>query len=309
MKIAIVQHRPVYFNLTKTVEKAEQLIREAASQQADIIAFGETFFTGYPAWLDHCPKAALWNHAPTKQVFQNMYENGLDAKGTAMVKLQALAASLQIYLLFGANEVLPNGPANGTIFNSLFIIDPKGDIVLHHRKLMPTFTEKLLYGLGDGHGLQTISTAEGRIGALICWEHWMPLTRQALHQEGEQLHFALWPSVHEAHQLASRHYAFEGRCYVVAVGQIMQANDIPKELELPTHLEQHPDTYLMNGGSCVIGPNGNFILPPQLEMEAIFYQEFPNLQTLIQEKLNLDTSGHYNRPDVFHFDINKKRLI
>lgn len=309
MKIAIVQHRPVYFDLAKSLAKAETLIQEAAQQQADIIAFGETYFTGYPAWLDHCPNVALWNHGPTKQVFQQMYENGLDANGHAMAKMKELAATHQVYLLFGANEVISKGAGNGTIFNSLFIIDPKGEVVLHHRKLMPTYTEKLLYGLGDGHGLKTVETPEGKIGALICWEHWMPLTRQSLHLEGEHLHFALWPAVHDAHQLASRHYAFEGRCFVVAVGQIMQASDIPSVLELPSHLAEKPETYLMNGGSCVIGPDGQFILPPQLEKEDIFYCDLPHLKDTIQEKLNLDTAGHYNRPDVFSFEINKRRHL
>jgi predicted amidohydrolase len=309
LKIAIVQHRPVYFDLAKSLAKAETLIQEAAQQQADIIAFGETYFTGYPAWLDHCPNVALWNHGPTKQVFQQMYENGLNANGHAMAKMKELAATHQVYLLFGANEVISKGAGNGTIFNSLFIIDPKGEVVLHHRKLMPTYTEKLLYGLGDGHGLKTVETPEGKIGALICWEHWMPLTRQSLHLEGEHLHFALWPAVHDAHQLASRHYAFEGRCFVVAVGQIMQASDIPSALERPPHLAEKPETYLMNGGSCVIGPDGQFILPPQLEKEDIFYCDLPNLKDTIREKLNLDTTGHYNRPDVFSFEINKRRHL
>jgi predicted amidohydrolase len=309
LKIAIVQHRPVYFDLAKSLAKAETLIQEAAQQQADIIAFGETYFTGYPAWLDHCPNVALWNHGPTKQVFQQMYENGLNANGHAMAKMKELAATHQVYLLFGANEVISKGAGNGTIFNSLFIIDPKGEVVLHHRKLMPTYTEKLLYGLGDGHGLKTVETPEGKIGALICWEHWMPLTRQSLHLEGEHLHFALWPAVHDAHQLASRHYAFEGRCFVVAVGQIMQASDIPSALERPPHLAEKPETYLMNGGSCVIGPDGQFIRPPQLEKEDIFYCDLPNLKDTIQEKLNLDTAGHYNRPDVFSFEINKRRHL
>ncbi|MCI5082296.1 MAG: carbon-nitrogen hydrolase family protein [Saprospiraceae bacterium] len=309
MKIAIVQHRPVYLDLAGTLAKAAKLIQQAANQGADIVAFGETFFTGYPAWLDHCPNVALWEHAPTKQVFQRMYDNGLSANGEAMQQLQQLAAQWSVRLLFGANEVVPEGPAHGTIFNSIFMIDQNGSIMLHHRKLMPTYIEKLLYGLGDGHGLHAVNLPQGKIGALICWEHWMPLARQAMHETGEQLHFALWPAVHNAHQLASRHYAFEGRCIVVAVGQIMQASDIPEELEQPAHLAKAPDTYLLNGGSCVIGPDGKFILSPQFETEDIFYVDLPPLKELIREKLNLDISGHYNRADIFKLRINKERLL
>lgn len=116
---------------------------------------------------------------------------------------------------------------HGSLCNSLLLYNPEGVLVNHHRKLMPTYTEKLLYTTGDAAGLRMISTDFGRLGGLICWEHWMPLTRQAMLEEREDLHLAVWPAVNELHQLASRHYAFEGRCYVVAAGQILRVRDIP----------------------------------------------------------------------------------
>lgn len=169
---------------------------------------------------------------------------------------------------------------------------------------MPTYTEKLLYGLGDGAGLHTIDFKKAKLGGLICWEHWMPLSRQALHNEGEQIHIAVWPTVHDAHQLASRHYAFEGRCFVIAAGQILQLRDIPSELSRPEGMDQ--DQWLLRGGSSVIGPDGTYILEPVFEQEAILYAEIDPDQ-VIAERMTLDVSGHYQRWDIFDFQVNKTR--
>jgi nitrilase len=147
----------------------------------------------------------------------------------------------------------------------------------------------------------------GKIGGLICWEHWMPLSRQALHNENEMIHVALWPTVHEMHQVASRQYAFEGRCFVIAAGQMLQVKDFPAALKLPDYLSGNPDKYVLNGGSCVIDPKGNYLLTPQFDKEEILYCTIDNFDTVIKEKLTLDTSGHYSRWDIFDFNVNRKR--
>lgn len=133
------------------------------------------------------------------------------------------------------------------------------------------------------------------------------LSRQALHNENELIHIALWPSVHEMHLIASRHYAFEGRCFVVAAGLLMRAKDIPSQLSLPDMLKGVPEKYILNGGSCVIGPAGQFILSPQLDKEEILYCNIDNLDEAIGEKMTLDVSGHYNRPDIFDFTVDRQR--
>lgn len=307
LRVGIVQESPIYLNLKQSLEKAEILIREAVDQGAQLIVFGETWLSGYPAWLDYCPSAALWGHEPTKAVFARMHQNSITVPGKETKQFAKWAKSFKITIVIGVNEKVENGKSNGTIFNSLLIFTPSGKLANHHRKLMPTYTEKLLYGIGDGHGLKTVESPYGRIGGLICWEHWMPLTRQAMHNGGELIHVALWPSVHEMHQIASRQYAFEGRCFVIAVGQIMRVKDIPPELDLPESLKD-PEELLLNGGSCIVAPDGFYDLKPQFGNEGILIHEIDDLQHAYRERMTLDVTGHYQRTDVFDFEVNGTRM-
>ncbi|MEQ8811541.1 MAG: carbon-nitrogen hydrolase family protein [Imperialibacter sp.] len=306
MKVAIIQHAPEYLDKKRSLEKALALIKEAASGGNVLAVFGESWLSGYPAWLDYCPGAALWNHEPTKEVFAKTYENAIVIDGPEMAALQQEAAELGIAVCIGINEKKGSGNTSGTLFNSMALINSAGELVVHHRKLMPTFTEKLIYGVGDGNGLRSAEVAGARVGGLICWEHWMPLTRQAMHETGEQVHISLWPTVHEMHQVASRQYAFEGRCFVLAVGQILRAKDIPAEFELPDYLKANPEGLLLKGGSCVVGPDGFYIREPIFDSETTIEVELP-LREAIKEKMTLDVTGHYKREDVFDFKVNKKR--
>lgn len=306
MRLAIIQHPPVYLDLEASLQKAAQLIQQAASLGAELAVFGETWLSGYPAWLDHCPEVAIWNHPVTKKIFAQMHRSSVSIQGDACGRLQDLARQYQIYLIMGVNERVDQGPGNGTIYNSLLTFGPDGQLLNHHRKLMPTYTEKLLYGLGDGHGLETVNTPWGPLGGLICWEHWMPHARQTLHNAGEHLHVAVWPTVHDMHQLASRHYAIEARCFVIAAGQLLSVNDLPQELHLPDHLKDQPDHLLLRGGSCVIGPDGQFILEPVMDKADILITDI-DPELVYQERMTLDVSGHYQRKDVFSFRVNKDR--
>lgn len=306
-KIAIIQEKPVAGSLAKCLEIAVRCIEAAAQAGARIIVFGECWFTGYPAWIDHCLDLGLWEHEPVKEVWAELYANGLEIPGPEVEQLCGLAARHQVVLVMGANEVIRRGRGNGSLYNTALIIDAAGRIANHHRKLMPTYTERMIHGLGDGQGLQSVPTEYGDIGALICWEHWMPLARQAMHDAGEQIHVALWPAVKENNILASRHYALEGRCYVLAVGQLYQVQDLPERLSYPNGLKDDPDRYLLDGGSAVIGPDGRFLLTPQYEKAGILYAELPDLQALDKEKMNLAVSGHYQRYDVFALNIDRKR--
>ena len=309
VKIAIVQSSAVHLNLEKSLELVGQYMKEASQEGAELIVFGETWLSGYPAWLDYCPEVALWDHEPTKEVFAKMIQNSVEVPGPASDYLCDLAAKHKLTMVIGINERSTQGASNGTLFNAFLIIDQDGKILNHHRKLMPTYTEKLVHGLGDGHGLQAVETPFGRLGALICWEHWMPMTRQAMHLSDEHIHIALWPKVHEMHQVACRHYAFEGRCFVIGVGQMMAAQDFPKELKLPDDLKKNPEKWVLDGGSCIVGPNGKYILKPQHNKEGLIIQEIKGLDSIYKEKMSLDVTGHYNRPDVFELNINKQRQI
>ncbi|MBT8218701.1 MAG: carbon-nitrogen hydrolase family protein, partial [Bacteroidia bacterium] len=200
--IAIVQSGPVYNDIARSLEKAEALISDASKSGADLIAFGECWLCGYPAWLDYSPNVAVWDSEPVKAVWAKMYENALEVPGEALERIQKIAKDKSIHIIIGANEVVKIGPGNGSLYNVVLFVDNDGHLRNHHRKLMPTYTEKLVHGLGDGKGLRVVDTNIGRIGSLICWEHWMPLARQAMHDEAEDIHFALWPYVKEMHQIA-----------------------------------------------------------------------------------------------------------
>jgi hypothetical protein len=148
--------------------------------------------------------------------------------------------------------------------------------------------------------LRVIETPAGRIGGLICWEHWMPLVRQALHVAGEDIHVSLWPSVKEMYQVASRHYAFEGRCFVVAAGGIMRRSDLPRDFEITNSLAGDDSEFILDGGSCVIGPDGQYVAGPAFCSEVIILARI-NLERIREESLTLDVTGHFNRPDLFDF--------
>lgn len=307
LRIGIVQKGAYHSDLNRSLELAAEMAAEAAQGGAGLVVFGESWLSGYPAWIDHCPDVALWGSEGTKKAYAGMFRNSLVINSQEFKRLSEIASDNGIVLVIGANEVVNEGPGNGTIYNSLLTFGKDGTLLNHHRKLVPTFNEKLLYGHGDGAGLKAVDTDFGRIGTLVCWEHWMPHSRQALHNSREDIHIAVWPEVNEKHQLASRHYAFEGRCFVVAAGQIMRASDIPESLTLPDHLKARQEEMLLRGGSCVIGPDGDYLLEPSFDYEGVLYCDIDNFDKLIEEKLTLDVSGHYNRPDIFEFNVNRRR--
>jgi nitrilase len=294
-RIAIAQIAPVYHNKTASLTMALELVRDATSRGAVLIAFGETWLPGYPAWLDVCPNAALWNHEPTKEVFAELRENSISVKGPEIAQLAAAAREHKIGIVIGINERVESGPGQNTLYNTLLTISPDGEVANHHPKLVPTFTERLVWGCGDGRGLASVDIADTRIGGLICWEHWMPLARMAMHQAGEQVHVAVWPTVNEMAQLASRHYAFEERCFVLAVGLMMRTTDIPARL--PNDIKE---PWVERGGSSIIGPDAGYVVEPIYDREQLIIADL-DLAMIDRECMNLDVTGHYARPDVFTF--------
>ena len=304
-RVAIVQSSPAFLNLDASLAKAITLAEEAGKREARLIAFGETWLPGYPAWLDHCSDVALWDHRPSKDVFAKLRQNSLTVPGKETETLAQIAGDLKVTVVIGANERVETGPGNGTLYNALLTFTPDGQLANHHRKLVPTYTERLIWGQGDGRGLRSIVTPGGRVGGLICWEHWMPLARQAMHIAGEHIHVAVWPTVHQMHQVASRHYAFEGRCFVLAAGMVMRVKDMPKELRLTPELDANPESFLLYGGSTIFGPDGKYVVEPLCEQEDVIIADL-DLDALDRERMTLDVSGHYNRSDLFTFRVETK---
>ncbi len=179
--VSIVQASPVFMNLNASVTRAVGLIEQAWRKGAKLIAFGETWLPGYPAWLDHSPHAALWNHEPTREVFAQLRRNSVVVPGKETETLGEVARELGVVVVIGVNEQVDEGAGNGTLYNSLLTFGADGTLLNHHRKLVPTYTERLVWGQGDAAGLEAVTTSAGRVGGLICWEHWMPLPRPTPH--------------------------------------------------------------------------------------------------------------------------------
>lgn len=290
------------------LDRAAALTRDGAADGATVVVFPETWLPGYPAWLDVCRDAALWNHQPVKTVFRRLAEESVAVPGPATDALADIARKNAVTLVMGVSERINGGPGQGTLYNTILTFGPDGALLNHHRKLMPTYTERMVWGTGDAEGLRSVELAgdagHGRIGALVCWEHWMPLARQALHEAGEDIHVALWPTVHEMHQVASRQYAFEGRCFVLAAGSVMRAAALPAELESHPDRVSSPDQWVLRGGSAIIGPDGSYIAQPVYDAESLVIADL-DLDRVREERMNLDVSGHYHRPDLLELRVTR----
>jgi nitrilase len=298
IRVAISQTAPVYLDKQASLDRALAVMQEAAKKGVQILAFGETWLPGYPAWLDVCPEAALWNHEPTRQVFARLRQNSVAVSGPEVRGLCQAAGDLKLTVVMGVNERVDSGPGSGTLYNSLLTFTPEGRMGNCHRKLVPTYSERMVWGNGDGGGLNAVETSGVRVGGLICWEHWMPLARMAMHNSGEHIHVAVWPTAHDLHQLASRHYAFEGRCFVLAVGLLMPASDLPREFAATNGQA----AWLVRGGSAIIAPNARYIVEPVFEREELIVADL-DLAEIDRESMALDVTGHSARPDVFRFDL------
>ncbi len=301
VRVAAVQASPAFLDLPKTMARLETWVRRAAKDGAQVVAFPETWIAGYPAWLDSSRDAALWGHAGGKALFQRLVENAVEVPGPVTQALSALARELRVTLVVGAHE-----RSGRTLYSALLTLGPDGSLANHHRKLMPTYHERMVWGQGDGAGLKAITAGPARIGGLICWEHWMPLARQAMHDTGEEIHVAAWPGVHEIHQIASRHYAFEGRCFVVAAGSILSLADWPPELPPAEEVAKDPTGLAIKGGSAIIAPSGRYLAEPVYDAEAVVAADC-DLAEITREAMTLDVSGHYSRPDVLTLSVDTRR--
>ena len=302
--VAVVQAE-VGADLDVTLERTVQLASEARDLGARLIVFPETWLPGYPIWVDCAPEAALWDHAGVRKVYRRMAEQSVVVGDATTKRLASLARELRATIVLGISERVDSGPARDTLFNSALTFGADGAILNHHRKLMPTHGERLVWGVGDAAGIRAVDTPVGRVGSLICWEHWMPLARQAMHESGEDIHVAMWPTAKEANHQACRNYAFEGRCFVLAAGALMRAAVLPPELSVSPPL-MSPDAFVLHGGSAIIGPEAEYIVPPLYDTSRILTAEL-DLGVRREVSMTLDVSGHYSRPDCLRLQLQPQR--
>ncbi|RDY59445.1 carbon-nitrogen hydrolase family protein [Flagellimonas nanhaiensis] len=304
LKVAMAQIAPVWLDKVATLEKIKETIREAASEKAELLVFGEAFLPGYPFWLAHTEGAA-WDLKVNKELHAHYARNSIQIETGELDAICQLAKEHKMAIYLGMMERAKDRGGH-SLYCSLVYIDQEGVIQSVHRKLQPTYDERLTWAPGDGNGLQVHPLKQFTVGGLNCWENWMPLPRTALYGQGENLHVAVWPGgLHNTKDI-TRFIARESRSYVISVSSLMKTSDFPKETpHLDKILEKAP-AVLADGGSAIAGPDGEWIIEPVVDKEGLIYAEL-DFNRVYEERQNFDPVGHYSRPDVTKLTVNRER--
>jgi len=295
--VACVQAEPVILDRERTLDKLEGLATQAAGKGAELVVFPETFVPVYPS--SRWAKAfAGWQDTGAKETFARIAQNSIAVGSPSERRLAACARELGVWLVTGVNEVEPERP--GTIYNALLYHAPDGSLALHHRKLVPTNHERLIWGQGDGRGLDAVETGFGRVGGLVCWENYMPLARFALYEAGVEIYVASTADDGDAWQSTLVHIARESRSYVVSPSAFQRASSYPDDFPLASELEGAG--ILGRGGSAILAPDGTYLAGPLYDEEGILYAEL-DPSRLLAERQRFDPVGHYHRPDVLRLGV------
>ncbi|HEX3056657.1 MAG TPA: carbon-nitrogen hydrolase family protein [Gaiellaceae bacterium] len=295
--VACVQAEPVILDRERTLDKLEGLAAQAAGKGAELVVFPETFVPVYPS--SRWAKAfAGWQDTGAKETFARIAQNSIAVGSPSERRLAACARELGVWLVTGVNEVEPERP--GTIYNALLYHAPDGSLALHHRKLVPTNHERLIWGQGDGRGLDAVETGFGRVGGLVCWENYMPLARFALYEAGVEIYVASTADDGDAWQSTLVHIARESRSYVVSPSAFQRASSYPDDFPLASELEGAG--ILGRGGSAILAPDGTYLAGPLYDEEGILYAEL-DPSRLLAERQRFDPVGHYHRPDVLQLGV------
>jgi len=304
LKIAMAQITPVLLNKKATLQKVEQSLLDAAKNNCELIVFGEALIPGYPFWLP-LTDGAQWNSATNKELHAAYLTQAIQIESGELDTICELAKTHRIAVYLGIME-RPKNRGGHSLYASLVYIDTNGVIQSVHRKLQPTYDERLTWASGDGHGLQVHQLKAFTLGGLNCWENWMPLARTALYGLGENLHIAVWPGSDHNTKDITRFIAKESRSFVVSVSSLMTKNDFPKETPHLNKILKKAPEILANGGSCIAGPDGEWIVPPVLHKEGLIIHSI-NFNRVLEERQNFDPVGHYSRPDITKLVINRER--
>ncbi len=304
MRVAAAQARPHWLDAAATTRKAVTWIEDAAARGVQLLAFPETFLSGYPFWLE-LTGGARFNDDRQKQAYAAYLEAAVELDGPELSTLCEAARDLDVFVYIGTTE-RGTGSARGTVFCTLMAIDPAAGLVSAHRKLMPTYEERLVWGQGDGHGLRVHQIGGARVGGLNCWENWMPQARHALYAQGEDLHVSVWPGNPRNTADITRFIAAEGRSWSLAANGLLSLQDVPANFPIRDELEDAGVTDYCRGGSAVAAPDGSWLVEPVVDDERLVVADL-DLGMVARERQNFDPTGHYSRPDVFHVEVDRQR--
>jgi nitrilase len=295
VRAAVIQAASVAFDRGQTLDRVRTLAAEAAATNAQLIVFPEAFVSGYPRGLDF--GARVGSRTPQgREMFRRYWESAVDVPGPACAAIGATARDVQAHLVIGVIE-----REGGTLYCSVLFFAPDGSLLGKHRKLMPTAAERLVWGFGDGSTMPVFDTSVGRIGAVICWENYMPMLRMHMYNQGVQLYCAPTADDRDSWQATLRHIALEGRCFVLSSNQFARRSDHPDDY--PAVQGSDPQTIMSRGGSSIIDPLGRVLAGPLYDSPGILTVDL-DLDEIARGKFDFDVVGHYARPDVFRLVVN-----
>lgn len=300
----MAQISPVWLKKQETLHKIKTYIAQAGTEGCELVVFGEGLLPGYPFWLS-LTNGAEFNATMQKEIHAHYIRNAIQIEAGDLDEVCQLAKENKTAIYLG---IIERGENRGghSLYCSLVYIDQEGMIRSVHRKLQPTYEERLTWSPGDGNGLQVHSLKEFTVGGLNCWENWMPLSRTALYGLGENLHIAVWPGSDRNTVDITRFIAKESRSFVISVSGLMKTKDFPADTpHLEKILEKAPDV-LANGGSCIAGPDGEWVVEPVIDKEGLIIESL-DFNRVLEERQNFDVSGHYSRPDVTRLTVNRER--
>lgn len=301
MRVASVQHAPVFLDREATIGKVVDLIGEAAGAGAELIAFPETFVAGYPSWADFSD-ASTFDDPDQKKAFSMYLDAAVDVAAGHLDPVVAASADAGVFVYLGIAERSSSG---GSIYCTLAAIHPEHGIVGTHRKLKPTYGERMMWADGDGAGLRAHDFAGTRVSGLNCWENWMPLARAAMYAQGPQVHIATWPGSPATSHEISKFVAMEGRLFVVSSGAVLRADHIPEDFPVRQQMIDIHGRFA-SGGSIIVAPDGTVLAEADKHDETIIYADL-DLGLVRQERQNFDPTGHYSRPDVLDLRVDRRR--
>jgi nitrilase len=286
----------------KTIDFAVAMLEEAAGNGADLVVFTEAFIAGYPTWIWRLRPGSDWSLS--EELHKRLLNNAVSMESDDLAPLYQAARKYKLTVVCGIEE-RDSQLSKATLYNSVIIIGPDGELLNKHRKLMPTNPERMVWGFGDASGLKVVATPAGRIGTLLCWENYMPLARYALYTQGIEIYIAPTYDSGDGWIGSLQHIAREGCCWVVGCGNLMKGSDIPEDL--PGRADLYPDEgeWVNPGDSVVIAPGGEIVAGPMREEAGILYCDLDREKVGIAKRA-LDVAGHYSRPDIFRLHVDTR---
>lgn len=304
LTIAFAQISPVWLNRQATTDKIVAAIQSAAKMGANLVAFGEALLPGYPFWLT-LTHGAEFESKLQKEMHAHYIRNAVSIEAGDLESICQACQQAKIAAYVGTIEKAADRGGK-SLYCSMVYISAEGVIGSVHRKLMPTYEERLTWSPGDGNGLKVHSLGAFTVGGLNCWENWMPLARASLYGQGEDLHVAIWPGGDHNTLDITRFIAKESRSYVMSASGLMRAEDFPKDTPHLEDILSSPQAFYANGASCLAAPDGSWVIEPVIGKESIQVATIDHNRVL-QERQNFDPSGHYSRPDVTQLSVNRQR--